>query len=308
MTHYLDPKNDFVFKRIFGGHPGLLISFLNALMPFEAGRVIESIEYMPNELVPDNPLRKLSIVDVRCTDNYGRRFIVEMQMEWTGAFLNRMLFNASKTYVQQLKRREEYSTLHPVYALGILNGSYDRLTAEFYHRYQFSNRENTNEVIEGMELILVELSKFSAEKWSDRRMAVLWLRFLKEMDDRITSVSADLLVNDDIREAADICREAGFTEAELAVYDKYWDAIRTEKSIIKSSRAEGLEEGRAEGLEEGRVEGLEEGLKKGREEGVRANTVQVVLNCARKGMSEDDIAGITGLSTVEVAAILAKTN
>ncbi|MDR1406896.1 MAG: Rpn family recombination-promoting nuclease/putative transposase, partial [Tannerella sp.] len=39
MAIYLDPKNDFVFKRIFGNHPGLLISFLNALMPFEPGRV-----------------------------------------------------------------------------------------------------------------------------------------------------------------------------------------------------------------------------------------------------------------------------
>ncbi|MDR2809813.1 MAG: Rpn family recombination-promoting nuclease/putative transposase, partial [Tannerellaceae bacterium] len=33
MAHYLDPKNDLVFKRIFGEHPDLLISFLNALMP-----------------------------------------------------------------------------------------------------------------------------------------------------------------------------------------------------------------------------------------------------------------------------------
>ncbi|MDR0724809.1 MAG: Rpn family recombination-promoting nuclease/putative transposase, partial [Prevotellaceae bacterium] len=34
MGKYLDPKNDIPFKRIFGEHPELLISFLNALMPF----------------------------------------------------------------------------------------------------------------------------------------------------------------------------------------------------------------------------------------------------------------------------------
>jgi hypothetical protein len=44
MPHYLDPKNDFIFKRIFGEHPDLLISFLNALMPLEPGKVIESVE------------------------------------------------------------------------------------------------------------------------------------------------------------------------------------------------------------------------------------------------------------------------
>ncbi|MDR0395219.1 MAG: Rpn family recombination-promoting nuclease/putative transposase, partial [Tannerella sp.] len=33
MARYLDPKNDLIFKRIFGEHPHLLVSFLNALMP-----------------------------------------------------------------------------------------------------------------------------------------------------------------------------------------------------------------------------------------------------------------------------------
>ncbi|MDR0687643.1 MAG: Rpn family recombination-promoting nuclease/putative transposase, partial [Prevotellaceae bacterium] len=33
MARYLDPKNDLTFKRIFGEHPDLLKSFLNALMP-----------------------------------------------------------------------------------------------------------------------------------------------------------------------------------------------------------------------------------------------------------------------------------
>ena len=30
---YLDPRNDLVFKRIFGEHPQILRSFLNALLP-----------------------------------------------------------------------------------------------------------------------------------------------------------------------------------------------------------------------------------------------------------------------------------
>jgi hypothetical protein len=41
MARYLDPKSDLIFKRIFGEHPELLISFFNALMPFEPGRFIQ---------------------------------------------------------------------------------------------------------------------------------------------------------------------------------------------------------------------------------------------------------------------------
>ena len=294
MTHYLDPKNDFVFKRIFGGHPDLLISFLNALMPFEPERKIESLEYIPNEMVPENPARKYSIVDVRCKDSFGRQFIVEMQMEWSSAFSSRMLFNASRAYVQQLNCRETYSVLQPVYALGILNENYDRRTDEFYHRYQIANRAHTDEVIEGLELILIELQKFRAERWADRRMAVLWLRFLREVREEATSVSEDLLANGQIRRAVDICKEGAFTPGELAVYDKYWDAIRTENAVISASRAEG------------RAEGIAEGEAKGRAEGERKKTVQFVLNCARKGMSKEDIADITGLPVGEVAVMLEK--
>ncbi|MDR1154764.1 MAG: Rpn family recombination-promoting nuclease/putative transposase, partial [Bacteroidales bacterium] len=86
MARYLDPKNDLPFKRIFGEHPDLLKSFLNALMPLEENQQIETLEYLPAEQVPENPGSKNSIVDVRCRDNRGRQFIVEMQMHWNNAF------------------------------------------------------------------------------------------------------------------------------------------------------------------------------------------------------------------------------
>ncbi|MDR1371172.1 MAG: Rpn family recombination-promoting nuclease/putative transposase [Dysgonamonadaceae bacterium] len=85
MGRYLDPKNDLPFKRIFGKHPGILKSFLNTLMPLEKHQSIESLEYLTEDQVPENPANKNSIVDVRCTDNCGRQFIVEMQVYWNSA-------------------------------------------------------------------------------------------------------------------------------------------------------------------------------------------------------------------------------
>jgi hypothetical protein len=61
-----------------------------------------------------------------------------------------------------------------------------------------------------------------------------------------------------------MCEEGAFTEAELAAYDRYWDAIRVENTLISVSRKEGREEGRAEGREE--REKLAEELEKEREE------------------------------------------
>jgi hypothetical protein len=45
MAHYLDPKNDLVFKRVFGEHPDLLVSFLNALLPLAEGQIKKGDDY-----------------------------------------------------------------------------------------------------------------------------------------------------------------------------------------------------------------------------------------------------------------------
>ncbi|MDR2813728.1 MAG: Rpn family recombination-promoting nuclease/putative transposase, partial [Prevotellaceae bacterium] len=86
MTRYLDPKNDLPFKKVFGEHKHLLISFLNALLPLRKGQEIVSIEYLSPEQVPRTPISKNSIVDVKCVDNRNRYFIVEMQMAWNQSF------------------------------------------------------------------------------------------------------------------------------------------------------------------------------------------------------------------------------
>ena len=128
---YLDPKADLTFEKIFAGHPDLLISLLNALLPLKRNQQIKSIEYLPTELVPVDPLHKDTIVDVRCRDVEGRQFVVEMQMAWTDAFKQRVLFNASKAYVSQAEMGCKYEDLQPVYSLKIVSA----FTAEELRAY-----------------------------------------------------------------------------------------------------------------------------------------------------------------------------
>ncbi len=47
MSRYLDPKADVVFKKIFGDHPDLLISFLNAVLPLAPNSPIVELSYLP---------------------------------------------------------------------------------------------------------------------------------------------------------------------------------------------------------------------------------------------------------------------
>jgi predicted transposase/invertase (TIGR01784 family) len=237
IKRYLDPKGDIPFKRIFGEHPDLLKSFLNALMPFEEGQYIFSLEYIPAEQVPINPAKKNSIVDVKCKDNRGRFFIVEMQVLWNDVFPKRLLFNASKAYVKQLDSGDNYYLLQPVYALGIINAIFDHDTEQFYHHYRILNAENNAEMIEGLDFILVELPKFKPVSMSEKKMAVLWLRFLKEVTEKADSVSEELLENEEISKAIELCEVGAFTDAELEAYENFWDIVRTENAIIASNNA-----------------------------------------------------------------------
>jgi predicted transposase/invertase (TIGR01784 family) len=308
MARYLDPKNDLTFKRIFGEHPHLLISFLNALMPLSPDQLIESIEYLSPEQVPDSPLGKNSIVDVKCFDKRGRHFIVEMQMFWTEMFKGRMLFNASKAYVRQIVKSESYDLLQPVYGLGILNDIFDHQTDEFYHHYQTINKYNTEEVIKGLEFVLVELPKFKPQQWADRKMAALWLRFLSEIEDQTQDVSVDLLKNEEIQEALSLCEEAAFTKEELEIYDQYWDYIRREKGLVDCARREGVAEGRVEGIIEGIAKGITEGIAKGRAEGIAEGQAKelekLVLTAYQNKLPIEQIQTFFNLSNDDVLDIL----
>jgi conserved hypothetical protein (putative transposase or invertase) len=304
MARYLDPKNDLTFKRIFGEHPDLLIGFLNALMPLSPDRLIEEIEYISPEQVPVNPLKKNSIVDVKCRDKSGRIFIVEMQMLWTDDFMQRIVFNAGKAYIQQLDKSESYKLLQPVYSLAILNSNFDRLTDEFFHHYSIVNKKNTEEVIEGLEFVLIELEKFKPEKWADRKMAVLWLRFLKEVGENMRKLPDELADNEQILRAAVLCEEAAFTPEELEVYDKYWDMIRVEKTLREGSLAEGRAKGHAEGRAEGEAIGLAKGeaigLAKGEAIGEWKKALLIARNLLKKGIPIEYIIDATGLTKQQI--------
>lgn len=294
---YLDPKNDLTFKKVFGEHPHLLRSFLNAMLPLPPDRQIVSLEYLAPELVPQIPVMKNSIVDVRCVDSLGRQFIVEMQVLWTDSFYNRVLFNASKAYVKQLKTGEHYHLLQPVYSLNLIDDTFLAGSDEYYHHYQIVNVADTDRRIDGLEFVFVELPKFQPKTISEKKLRVLWLRYLTEIQDQATEVPVEILQDTDIREAVECLQESAFTLAELDTYDRYWDHVRVERTLLADSLAEGRQIGRAEG----RAEGREEGRAEGREEGMQAALVRLVAS----GMAEAEARKLLGLGSQPTAPDIA---
>src|ERR1700689_1436439 len=116
---FADLKNDFVFRRIFATHPDILRRLLNDLLDRRDAQTIVSLEYLPSEQLPWVEGARLSILDVRCKDRAGTTFVVEMQLIHVPGFINRVVYNACKAYVGQLKVRERYKQLADVVAISI---------------------------------------------------------------------------------------------------------------------------------------------------------------------------------------------
>ena len=252
MTRFLDPRTDIVFKRIFGEHPEILCEFLNGMLPFEDdSEFIVSLEYLPGEQVPDIPLFKNSIVDVRCKDAGGRQFIVEMQMAWTNAFLQRVLFNASKAYVRQLEKGENYEALCPVYGLSLLDDTFDKDSEGYYHDYRIVEVGRPEKVLEGLRLVFVELPKYRESRPQEaRKLRWAWLKFLKEAASvgkqghpTAEEFREQVGITGPLRQALEISEECGFTPEQLERYDAFWDAVSRERTLMSGKFAEGHAEG-----------------------------------------------------------------
>ncbi|GHT23893.1 hypothetical protein FACS189430_07900 [Bacteroidia bacterium] len=250
MAKYLDPKNDLVFKRVFGEHPHLLISFLNALLPLEGGQIV-SWEQLH---IKNHPTLEKSIISVCCLTNTGLDFCVFMQRA------NEMDCFSLLRYV---KNNIGYSSTAQLWVF-FINNEIDKeyKTEQFYHTQTFD---------EGFEFVQIELPKFNPDTWADRPMAVLWLRFLKEVNEWTPHIADELMENKDIRQAIDLCECDSFSHEEKKI-------IQSEKTFSKLSFAKGEQK----------------------------KTVQVILNSNKKGMSIADIADITDLSPEQVTTILKK--
>jgi len=283
MSRYLNPRSDVVFKKIFGQHKHLMISFLNSLLPLPSDGLIESLDYLPTEQIPTIPVLKRTIVDVKCTDQQKRTFIVEMQIEWSAFFMERMLFGASQAYVRQLQKGEFYEYLKPVYGLGLLGDTFDKESSDFYHHYKIVNVNKPSREIKGLQFVFIELPKFKPSTPTEKKLQVLWLRFMSEINEKTKNIDPELLAIPEIREAIELTEEAAYSKEELAAYDTYWDTVSNEKTLL----SERYQLGKTEGIKVGEQLAL----------------LKVAKTLLTDGVPIEKISQLTGLTKDEIGKL-----
>ena len=95
---------------------------------------------------------------------------------------------------------------------------------------------------------------------------------------------------------------SGFTDAELRAYDKFWDSVSVERTLLDDRYQKGMEEG----MEKGRAEGMEKGRAEGIEEGMSQRSLEIARKMLAKGMDEASIMDMTGLTAEEIKLLKAE--
>ena len=279
---YLDPKADLTFKKIFGNHPKRLISLLNALLPLSEEEQIQEIKYLPTELVPENNSYRYAITNILCTDAKSNKFCVVIRIEWSDAFQLRVQFLASELYVNPAIKQVKYFAQYPTYSLNLISDTFKYNTPDFIHNYHVVYDKDTHKVIEDLHFTFIELPKFTPHSIADKRMMVLWLRFLTEINSDTKEIPADLLNDPEIGKAVEELEISGFSDAELWAYDKFWDSVSVERTLIDDS------------------------YKKGIEKSMNQRSLEIARKMLAKGMDEATVMDMTGLTAEEIKLLKAE--
>jgi len=118
LARYIDILSDVGFKIVVGNreHPELMMGLLNALLP---EKEIESIEFLGEEIRPEDIKNKRVCYDVRCKDKEGRHFVVEVQKREYKYMMDRLVTYAGDPLKRMLKAGQDYSEIQPLYIICI---------------------------------------------------------------------------------------------------------------------------------------------------------------------------------------------
>ena len=88
---------------------------------------------------------------------------------------------------------------------------------------------------------------------------------------------------------------SGFSDAELRAYDKFWDSVSVERTLMDDRYQKGIEKGKEEGIAEGMEMGIKQGMEKGKAEGKHEANTETAQRLLAMGLSAEQVAKATQL-------------
>ena len=238
----LNPKIDFVFKKIFGSekHPGVLISFLNAVL--KPKNNITDVEIKNTDIDKSYIEDKFSRLDVKAVTSKNEIINIEIQLKNEYNMIQRSLYYWSKLYEEQLEEGDRHDKLCRTVCINILDFKYLK-NDRFHNGYRLKEIETNEELTDLEEIHFIEIPKLKKINSEKDIVDVLegWVEFLRDPESEV--VRKLEMTNKEIREAKDELYRLSMDEKERALYFIREKSIRDEISALANAEEKGMERG-----------------------------------------------------------------
>ena len=249
----LNPKIDFVFKKIFGSeeHPEILISFLNAVL--KPKKTIVSVEIKNSDLEKEYIEDKFSRLDVKALTSNKEIINIEIQLKNEYNMIQRSLYYWSKLYEEQLSEGDRYDKLSRTVCINILDFKYLK-NDRFHNGYRLKEIETNEELTNLQEIHFIEIPKLKRFESTEEIVDLLegWVEFLRDPESEV--IRKLEMSNKEIREAKDELYRLSRNSKERELSYLREKSLRDEISALANAKEKGLKEGLKQGLFEGKLE------------------------------------------------------
>lgn len=289
----LNPKIDYVFKRIFGhtGNEDITKALLSSIIKDKISDVrVDCNPITEKDLLDD----KMGILDIKAKLNNNINCNIEMQVVDKKNIEKRILFYWSKMYTMSIKSGDDYEKLEK--SIVILFTDYNLKKLEkvnkFITKWNIREEENPKIILtDALEIYIIELSKGeellkNIDKNEQTKNSLnTWLKFINNPE------AVNDMDNKEVKKAKEVLEEISQNE-----YERYKAELR-QKYIMDQKATE------AAGYDKGLEAGIEQGIKQGIQQGIQQNKIEIAKKLLELGDEIEKIIVATGLTKEQILSI-----
>ena len=284
VPEYMLPKNDFIFKRLFGheGNEEITKDLVSSII----GENIRKLEFKNPYLLGDIHEDKEEILDVRVELDNNILCDIEIQVANEHNIEKRILDYWSKLYRTSIGKSADYRNMKRTIVILITTFDIDSLKGieEYHTRWKILEEKLLIELTDVFQIDIIELSKAQKqikEGTFKRSRRNNWIKFLINPSNMEEEEMEDL--KEEIKKAYELWNDMSLSQEERDRLERRLLDLNSREYAIEYEREEARKEGRKEGREEGRKEGRKEGVAEGRKE----EKVEIAKRMLGEGISID---------------------
>ena len=285
----LNPKIDYVFKRIFGhaGNEDITKSLLSSIIKDEISDITVDCNTITEKDLLDD---KVGILDIKAKLNNNINCNIEMQVVDKKNIEKRLMFYWSKIYTMSIKSGDDYNQLEKGIVILFTDFDLEKLIGinKFITKWNLREEENPKIILtDVLEIYIIELSKGEellknmSKKEKEKYPLNTWLQFINNPE-----VIVDM-ENKEVKKAKEVLAEISKDE-----HERYKAELR-QKYIMDQKAVE----------EAGYDKGLAAGIQQGIERGIKQNQIEIAKKLLKKGTKLEEIIELTDLTKEEIYSI-----